>query len=960
MKDHHPDTAGVTSLMTATAPIPTDEDLLVSKDLSSIQTPAHKTTTANDRRRPAPRNRSRSPVAIDRYQPDRDRDRGERERDQPRRDEYYDAPRPAARDPRDTRDAREARDAREPRDTRERDDRRRAPSPTAANIDRYVPGQEQNKPLVKINPLANPLALDTQAGFSFFADWWRFEQQVKEEKERAKLGGRRPSDRVKGEREAKEDRDKERSQIQQAYDQYKQEFQVKMARSFVLLHKAEEWFKERYLPEVHDPIRKRLLESREASFDQWIKDVETGVFDEFTLEGIYKNDSDGAGGMVEKEEGEAVGGAEVLGVLDLVPAKGGDLRDESVQSPALLIKTLAPNVGRERIEEFCKEHLGDEAAGFKGLSLSDPNPAKKFHRIGWIMLQPSSEEDGDAMQDVERGDGRDEDDEEGKEKPPVEKISPAQKALDLINGKTIIDSVRGDFTCHVGIHNAPSAPRKKALWDLFSAPERVERDYELARRLVAKLDGELGKDETSGGLAKLDMRVEQMRNQGLLQPPSKVKKPTFEDNDDEIKFDEEGEEGEEDEDEQDDEELLVIKKKLDLMVEYLRRVFNFCLFCVFESDSVHEMVRKCPGGHLRRPRAGLTSAAKAAARASALGEPFPGKKKENGVEDEPLSPVQEKRSQKYNKNDQQLLRAFNWVKTFEEKVLQILEPEYVDLKKIGGKPVEEALDEELAKFVKQEDEAKYRCKVPDCAKLFKAEHFWKKHVEKRHDEWYNALKNDVSIDPFRVAPCTNRPQLQLVNTYVLDPSHIAPSRSDANSNGHFPLPQNHHLNNGTPRGFSLQNMGMNMMSFGQSGMMGMSGMQSAMVPGVNFNTEGMNGNGGHMGGPIRRGGGKYSSRPGPYDRNQRGGQRGYNNMGGVVRGLVPGLTPGFIAQGGGGGGGKWGDGAGGGMNAMGPREATQGRSIKSYEDLDAQPTGGGGGAGAAAAAAAGGGAELDY
>lgn len=675
----------------------------------------------NDRRRPAARNRSRSPVAIDRYQPERERTT---------RDDYYDASRPAPRE-------------------RERDDRRRPPSPTAANIDRYVPGQEPNKPVVRVNPLANPLTLDTQAGFSFFADWWRCEQQIKEEKERVKHGGRRPSDRVKGEREAKEDRDKERAQIQQAYDQYKQEFQVKMARQFVQLHKGEEWFKERYVPEVRDPIRKRLMESREGAFDQWIKDIETGVFDEFTLEGIYKNDSDGAGGMVEKEEGEAVGGGEVLGVLDLVPAKGGDLRDESVQQPALLIKTLAPNVGRERIEEFCKEHLGEGTGGFRGLSLSDPNPAKKFHRIGWIMLHPGAEDDAEAMQDVERGDGRDED-VEGEVKAQPETTSPAQKALDLINGKTITDAVRGDFTCHVGIHNAPSAPRKKALWDLFSAPERIERDYELARRLVTKLDAELGKDELSGALAKIDPRVDQMRNQGLLQPPPKPKKPNFEDNDDEIKFEEEGEEGEEDEDEQDDEELLVIKKKLDLMVEYLRRVFNFCLFCVFESDSVHELVRKCPGGHLRRPRAGLTSAAKAAARASALGEPFPGKKKdgrgENGYDEESLSPVEEKRPQKFNKNDQQLLRAFNWVKTFEEKVLQLLEPEYVDLKKIGGKPVEEALDEEMAKYVKQEDEAKFRCKVPECTKLFKAEHFWRKHVEKRHEDWFLALKNDVSAN----------------------------------------------------------------------------------------------------------------------------------------------------------------------------------------------------------------------
>ncbi|KIX01388.1 uncharacterized protein Z518_09113 [Rhinocladiella mackenziei CBS 650.93] len=872
----------------------------------------------NDRRRPAPRNRSRSPVGIDRYQPERER---------ANREDYYEPSRAAA---------------------REREDRRRAPSPTAANIDRYVPGQEPNKPVVRVNPLANPLSLDTQAGFSFFADWWRCEQKIKEEKERAKHGGRRPSDRVKGEREAKEDREKERAQIQQAYDEYKQEFQVKMARQFVQQHKGEEWFKERYVPEVRDPIRKRIMESREGAFEQWTKDMEAGVFDEFTLEGIYKNDSDGAGGMVEKEEGEAVGGGEVLGVLDLVPAKGGDLHDESVHQPALLIKTLAPNVGRERIEEFCQEHLGED---FKGLSLSDPNPAKKFHRIGWIMLHPAASEDGDAMQEVEveRGDERDGDGEEGGAKPPPESISPSQKALDLINGKTITDPVRGDFTCHVGVHNAPSAPRKKALWDLFSAPERIERDYELARRLVAKLDAELGKDDMSGGLAKIDARVEQMRNQGLLQPPPKPRKPNFEDNDDEIKFEDEGEEGEEDEDDQDDEELLVIKKKLDLMVEYLRRVFNFCLFCVFESDSVHELVRKCPGGHLRRPRAGLSSAAKAAARASALGEPFPGKKKdgrgENGFDDEPLSPVQEKRAPKFSKNDQQLLRAFNWVKTFEEKVLQLLEPEYVDLRKIGGKPVEEALDEEMAKFVKQEDEAKFRCKVPECTKLFKAEHFWRKHVEKRHEEWFVALKND----------------LQLVNRYVLDPSHIAPSRSDANSNGHFPLPSNHHLSTGTPRGFSLQNMGMNMMNFGQNTMMGMQNVQSTFVPGVNFNTDGMNGGGSHGVGPIRRGGGRYGNRSGPYDRNQRGSQRGYNNMGGMFRGsLVPGLNPGFIAQGGGGGGGKWGDGGGGGLNAVGPREAVQGRSIKSYEDLDAQPNGGGGGSGARAAADTGGGAELDY
>lgn len=586
----------------------------------------------------------------------------------------------------------------------------------------------------------NPLSMDTQAGFSYFAEWWRNEQAVKEDRERAKFGGRRPSDRLKGDTEERKDREKERAKIQEAYDQYKQDFQIKAARQFVHQHKDEEWFKERYVPQVRDQIRKRLLDFRHIALDQWKNDMDAGLFDGFTLEGIYKHDSDGAGGVVEKEEGEAVGGAETLGVQDLVPAKGGDLKDEAMNQPALLIKTLAPNVGRDRIEEFCKEHLGDAEGGFKWLSLSDPNPVKKCHRIGWIMLNAGFEENGDTMEDVGRGEGREDGEED--EKPKVEASGAAQRALEAINGKTIVDLIRGDFTCHVGIHNAPTHPRKKALWDLFSAPERIERDYQLARRLVTKLEAEMGMDESNGGLAKVDLRVENMRSQGLLAPPPKApKKNSFEDNEDEIKF--EPEEAEDAEEDEDSEELLVVKKKLDLLVEYLRRVFNFCLFCVFESDSVHEITRKCPGGHLRRPRAGLSKLAKRAAIASANGDAFP-RSKEHNDNDEPGSPEQERKGGKFNKTEQQLLKAFNWVKTFEEKVLQLLEPEYCDLKKIGGMPVDEALDAELSKYVKQEDESKFRCKVPECTKLFKAEHFWRKHVEKRHEEWFSQQRAEVS------------------------------------------------------------------------------------------------------------------------------------------------------------------------------------------------------------------------
>jgi uncharacterized C2H2 Zn-finger protein len=604
---------------------------------------------------------------------------------------------------------------------------------------------------VTVNPLSDPASLPFQVGFSYFGEWWRANEKIKEERERARTGKRGESLRP---RDNPEDREKEKARIQVAYDAYKEELQAKMARSFVQEHKNEQWFQERYFAEVKDPLRKQVNEFRRGNYSQWEQDLESGTFDEYSLEGIPKSDSNGAGGVIEKEEGETTAANEVLGVGDLVPSKGSDIRDENAFQPTLLIKTIAPHVNREKLEAFCKEHLGEDEGGFKWLSLSDPNPSKRYHRIGWVMLHPAPE----TAPIADRPEMKDEDGDIPIEPPPPQ--STAEKALEAVNGKTVKDEARGDFTCHVGVHVPPSLPRKKALWDLFSAPERIDKDRELAQRLVSKYEEDFGSDFNA--VLKIEERVEELRNQGRLLPPvtapavKKSKKPRDvlgldEAMDEGEESEEEGEEEEEGalDDEVDDEDLLVKKKELDLMVEYLRRVFNFCFFCVFESDSIHELTRKCPGGHLRRPRNTLSTAGKVAARASASGEPFPGKKRNDSIDEGEsggLSPEADRKFQRSNtasKAEQQLQRAFNWVKTFEEKLIQILDPDSVDVRKLGGKPTEEALQEELVKYVKQEDEHKFRCRVPECQKLFKEEHFWKKHVEKRHPEWLAGLKKDV-------------------------------------------------------------------------------------------------------------------------------------------------------------------------------------------------------------------------
>ena len=663
----------------------------------------------NDRRE---RRRSRSPGPVDRYEP------------RPRRDD------------------------------RERDDRRRGVSPPA-NIDRYVPSHDSPAPNMAVNPLADPVQLPYQVGFSYFGEWWRVNEKIRDDKERARTGRRREPERPRGARESQEERDKEKAKIQAAYDIYKEELQGKMARSFVMEHKKEQWFRERYVPEIRDEFRARLNEVRKGIYNQWEQDLESGSFDDFSLEGIPKSESNGAGGVVEKEEGEATATNEILGVGDLVPANGADIRDENQFQPTLLIKTIAPHVSRQNLEAFCSEHLGEEEGGFKWLSLSDPNPSKRYHRIGWVMLHPSS----DTTLPADRMDPKDEDGDEALGSP--QPVSTADKALEAVNSKTVKDESRGDFVCHVGVHNPPTNPRKKALWDLFSAPERIDKDLLLVQRLVNKFEEDFGSDFQA--ILKVEEKVDELKNGGRLQstvvPPTSTKKKSKreigmdeamdEGNDESAKDedDDDEEEGaiEDGDDDVDDEELLVKKKQLDLLIEYLRRVFNFCFFCVFESDSVHELTRKCPGGHLRRPRSTLSTTARVVARASASGDPFPGKKKNDMDDDMGADGGQgdKKFRNTSTKTEQQLIRAFNWVKTFEDKLTQILDPQSVDVRKLGGRNADEAVDEELVKHVKQEDEHKWRCKVPECSKLFKEDHFWKKHVEKRHTEWLDGLKQEV-------------------------------------------------------------------------------------------------------------------------------------------------------------------------------------------------------------------------
>jgi hypothetical protein len=185
--------------------------------------------------------------------------------------------------------------------------------------------------------------------------------------------------------------------------------------------------------------------------------------------------------------------------------------------------------------------------GFKYLSVSDPNPNKKFARVGWVIVDDPANPDEVVRQ---------------------------------LDDQRIHDEIYGDFTVHSAIHTTAKEQPRKALSDFHSTRESLMRDLRLAELCATKkFEPEMG--EGFNGLQRIKERVKSVMEKEE-QPP------------------EDEDEGAIKEDDVPDS-VGEIKKLLDLAVEYFRRVYSFCFYCVSENDSVHELQRKCFAGHFRRP-----------------------------------------------------------------------------------------------------------------------------------------------------------------------------------------------------------------------------------------------------------------------------------------------------------------------------------------------------------------------
>ena len=180
--------------------------------------------------------------------------------------------------------------------------------------------------------------------------------------------------------------------------------------------------------------------------------------------------------------------------------------------------------------------------------------------------------------------------------------------------------------------------------------------------------------------------------------------------------------------------LAEMKKLLDLCIEYFRRVYSFCFYCVAEGDSVHELQRKCYAGHFRRPPPDGPVDAKAGNPSHSF-------------------PIQGLFSCHFPLLfvcfwDTALTRVGAVQKPWLDKLNLLISPEGADVVKLGGVDPEEALQTHMDASISREAEDRWRCTVPKCTKLFLEQKFVRSHIQKRHKEWLERANVEVpSLTP---------------------------------------------------------------------------------------------------------------------------------------------------------------------------------------------------------------------
>lgn len=166
--------------------------------------------------------------------------------------------------------------------------------------------------------------------------------------------------------------------------------------------------------------------------------------------------------------------------------------------------------------------------GFDYLSLSEPQPNRKFQRIGWICFKPGTD------------------------------IKHVFNQLD--NQKV------DDFVFHLALNRKSNIQNRtpRVAPEITQSVDRLTKDLEQIRELALALETMLSDDLEESGMKAVENRAKKVIA-----------------------------------DHEEESETFKLKKRLDMLITYLRRVHMYCYYCAMECDSLEELNRKCCEPHCR-------------------------------------------------------------------------------------------------------------------------------------------------------------------------------------------------------------------------------------------------------------------------------------------------------------------------------------------------------------------------
>lgn len=443
--------------------------------------------------------------------------------------------------------------------------------------------------------------------------------------------------------------------MQKRYAHYKEKFAARQLAQFFTANKEKEWFQEKYHPKLSLPRFNDIKSRRKRYLNNFLEDLEKGEFDDIQY------DKEGQA-TTENTKNEEETETEAMNADD----------SNAEYETRLVIKTVPPTIAREKIIEMC-----NKIEGFDYLSLSEPGPNKKFHRIGWISFKEGTD---------------------------------MKKAFEQMDNQKV-----DDFVFHLAMNrkDTPQTRVPRVAPDISNTTERLQKDLEQAKEIALALEAIL--DEDIHGLKAVENRAQKIISERVKPEDEDVKKDGSEDG----KVDDE-----------DSVDRWNLKKSLDLIIVYLRRVHMYCYYCALECDSLEELNKKCAEPHCRA----ATSA----------------------TPDESVDPKQAAKTER---------GVAQWAKNLDQKIsMKIHTPDDRELKRLGGRVLQTEIDDYVKEHVLKEHESKYKCQVGECSKAFKGFDYVEKHILSKHPEEIERIKGEV----------------EYYNNYVCDPNHLIPSTNAPN------------------------------------------------------------------------------------------------------------------------------------------------------------------------------------